>query len=164
MKPIPIMCGCLSWSSTIGNFITNFGMLDLQVQDFLETLISPEEFLKMKDRPFYDRVERIKQCLGETDCGVMTKAKFEQFFARLDPLRETRNHIAHGVLRIGLAAGQETYVHTLSLPKELDGPEPRHLAFSELQAELKSLNELIEEFQRLAGLQTAGGARTLARL
>ena len=59
MNPVPIMCGCLSWSSTIGNFITSFGILDMHIQDFLEALLPPEEFLKLKERPFYDRVERI---------------------------------------------------------------------------------------------------------
>ena len=47
------------WSSAIGNFIINFGLLDLHVQDFLESLLSAEEFLKVKERPFYERVEII---------------------------------------------------------------------------------------------------------
>jgi hypothetical protein len=140
----------MSWSSTIGNFITNFGMLDLHTQDFLETLLSPEEFLKMKERPFFDRVECIKQRLGETDCVVTKKTEFEDFFNRLDHLRETRNHIAHGILRIGPAADQKTFIQTLSLPRELDGTAARHLQFSELLAELKKLNGLIEEFESLA--------------
>lgn len=139
-------------------------MLDLHVQDFLEALLSPEQFLKMKERPFYDRVERIKQRLGEADCVVVHKTEFEQFFRRLDPLRETRNHIAHGILRIGLAADQRTFVQTLSLPKELDGAEARHLEFAELLAELKTLNHLIEEFQRLTGLQNTGCATIAANL
>lgn len=153
------MCDCLSWSSAIGIFITNFGMLDLHVQDFLESLLPPAEFLKVKDDPFYDRVELIKQRLGEADCTVMNKAEFAQFFHRLDPIRQTRNHFAHGILRFGLAPDQKSYILTLSIPRDLDDSNPsgaRHLEFAELQAELKTLNELIEEFERLAGFKTAG--------
>lgn len=156
MNPVPIMCGCLSWSSTIGNFITNFGMLDLHVQDFLESLLPPAEFSKVKERPFHERVELIKRRLSEADCAMMNKAEFAQFFHRLDPLRETRNHIAHGVLRIVLAPDQRSFTNTLSIPRDLDDSNPpgaRHLQFAELQAELKTLNELIEEFQRLAGFK-----------
>ena len=148
---VSIMPARLDWPSVIGNFITNFGMLDLLVQDFMETLLSPEEFLKMKERPFFDRAERVKQRLAQDDCAVTNKPEFQDFFTRLDPLRETRNHIAHGILRIGLAPDQKTFVQTLSLPKDLDGTEGRRVEFSELLAEVKTLNAFIEEFQRLAG-------------
>ena len=161
MNQVPIMCGCLSWSSTIGNFIPNFGMLDLHVQDFLESLLSAEEFLKFKERPFYERVKIIKQELDKADCMVINKTGFTQFFHRLDPLRVTRNQIAHGILRVGLAADENTLIQTLSLPGGLDGSEEqesRHLIFAELQAELATLNGLIEEFQRLAGFKAAGCA------
>src|SRR5688572_10284076 len=129
MNLVPIICGCSSWSSTIGNFITNFGMLDLHIQDLLEALLSPEEFMKFKERPFYDRVECIKQRLANLDCTLSNKAEFEPFFRRLDPLRETRNHIAHGILRFGPTTDQKTFVQTLSLPRDLDGSQAgaRHL-------------------------------------
>ena len=162
MNPLPFTCGCLSWSSVIGNFITNFGTLDMHVQDFLESLLPEQEFLKIKERPFYDRVERIKQRLKEADCTLLNKAEFGQFFHRLDPLRETRNHIAHSILRFGLAPDQKSHIQTLSIPRDLDGSNPkgaRHLEFAELQSELKTLNEMIEEFERLAGFKTTGTIR-----
>jgi hypothetical protein len=152
MNPVPILCGCWSWSSAIGNFIANFSMLDLFVQDFLEDTLSPEDFLKTKERPFYDRVERIKGQVAQVDYPAEKKAGFERFFLRLDPLRETRNHIAHGVLRIGLAPDQKTPVQTLSLPRDLDdssSPDARHLSFDDLNRESRCLTELIEEFQKL---------------
>jgi hypothetical protein len=152
MKPVPILCGCSSWSSAIGNFIANFGMLDLLVQDFLENTLPPNEFLKIKEWPFYDRVELIKKHVGQSNYPVEKKTGFEQLFRRLDPLRETRNHIAHGILRIGLAPDQKTPVQTLSLPRDLDGsnsPDARHLSFEDLNRESRCLTELIEEFQKL---------------
>jgi hypothetical protein len=154
---VSIMPARLDWPSVIGNFITNFGMLDLLVQDFMETLFSPEEFLKMKDRPFFDRAEPVKQRLAQDDCVVTNKPEFQDFFTRLDPLRETRNHIAHGILRIRLSPDQKTFVQTLSLPKDLDGTEGRRVEFSELLAEVKTLSAFIEEFQRLAEFEGAQG-------
>ena len=159
-RSVPATSAQLDWSSVIGNFITNFGILDLHVQDFLESLLPPEEFSKAKERPFFDRVELTKQRLQAADCRLTKKAEFLQFFHRLDPLRETRNHIAHSILRIGLAADQKTFIQTLSLPRDLDGSEAcqaRHLEFAELQAELKTLTELIEEFQRLTGFKDGEG-------
>jgi len=35
-NPVPILSDRVSWSSTVGNFILNFGMLDLHVQAFEE--------------------------------------------------------------------------------------------------------------------------------
>ncbi len=161
-SPISLIPARLDWASAIGNFITNFGILDMHVQDFLETLLSQAKFAKLKERPFHDRVERIKQRLGESDCTVLNKAKFAQFFHRLDTLRKTRNQIAHSVLRIGLVPGQKSRIQTLTLPKDLAGSEAgrRHLEFAELVSELKTLTDLIEEFQRLAGFKTSGGSFT----
>jgi hypothetical protein len=90
--------------------------------------------------------------MAAADCTLRNKAEFGRFFHRLGPLRETRNHIAHGILRIGLAPDQKSYILTLSLPKAVDDSnttEARHLEFAELQSELKTLNELIEEFRQL---------------
>ena len=95
-------------------------MLDLHIQDFLESLLSPGEFLKFKERPFHDRVERIKQRLEE---ALPNKAEFGQFFHRLGPLREIRNQIAHGILHLAQTSGQTTFVQTLSFPRDLDGSE-----------------------------------------
>jgi hypothetical protein len=53
-----------------------------------------------------------------------------QFFDRVEPTGQLRNHIAHGLLRIGLAEDRKTPVLTLSLPRDLDGsnsPDAQHL-------------------------------------
>jgi len=50
MNPVPILCGCSSWSSAIENFIANFCTLDLFVHDFLEDTLSPEDFVRIKER------------------------------------------------------------------------------------------------------------------
>ena len=77
-----------------------------------------------------------------------------QFFARLEPVRELRNHIAHGLLRITLAEDQKTPVLTLSLPKDLDGsnpPDAQHLTHQELLTASTALTDLIADFKHLFG-------------
>jgi hypothetical protein len=152
---IPVIPDRLCWSSAIGLFIINFGMMDLLVLDFLESTLSPEEFLRVKERPFYDRVELIKQRVSQADCSAETRERFEKFFRRLDPIRELRNHIAHGILRIELAQDQKPRILTLSLPKNLDGtnaPNALHLKFEELTKALGELTALTEELQNLPWL------------
>ncbi len=151
---IPIMSDHLSWSSAVGLLIINFSTLDLLVQDFLEDTLSSEEFEKFKERPFYERVERIKEYVGQADYSSEERQPFGEFFRRLDPVRDLRNHIAHGLLRIGLAQDQKTWVLTLSLPRDLDGsnsPDALHLEFEELTNALSELTALIEEFKKLTG-------------
>jgi hypothetical protein len=71
-----------------------------------------------------------------------------------DPVRELRNHIAHGYTLFRLAKDGKTPAMTLSLPKDVDATyasETRHLEFRELTNALSELTELIEEFKKLSG-------------
>jgi hypothetical protein len=103
----PILPDRLCWPSNIGLFIVNFGTLDLHVQDFLENSLPPEEFAKFKDRHFWDRVARIQGYVRQADYAPEKKQAMEPFFVRLEPIRELRNHIAHGRLRLTLAEDQK---------------------------------------------------------
>ena len=96
--------------------------------------------------------------MAQADYCPEKKNRFEEFFRRLDPLRKLRNHIAHGIMRTAIAPDQKTFVQTLSVPRDLDdsdSPDARHMGFDELLATLSTLNELIEDFQRLAGFKVA---------
>src|SRR6478736_1934242 len=95
---IPVLPDRQSWSSLIGLFIINFGMIDYLVFDFLETQLSSEQFAKVKDEPFKDRIIRIKRYVLQSNCSVGTRERFDKFFGRLDPMRDLRNHIAHSHL------------------------------------------------------------------
>ena len=142
------------WHSAIGRYIANFGYLDLLVQDFLQSILSPAEFAKFRDRHFKDRVQRIKEHVPNAGYPPEKIWAIEQFFARLDPARDLRNHIAHGLLRMGKAEDQKTMVLTLSLPRHLDGcdsEEARHLTYDELLIASTPLTDLIEEFESLFG-------------
>lgn len=150
----PIMPDQLTWASTIGLFMLNFGTLDLQVQDYLENHLPREEFTKWKDRHFADRVERIRKLTQQSDFPAAKREQFERWAARLDPIREIRNHIAHGLLRLSLAKDKKTWELTVSLPRDLNGkgsPTARHLAFEELLDASETLTDLTEEFQAWDG-------------
>jgi hypothetical protein len=141
------------WSSAIGRYILNFGMLDLLLQDFLQSILPPEEFSRLRDGHFQDRVKRLKDHLTKVDQPPKKKA-LAQFFERLEPARQLRNHIAHGLLRIGLAGDKKTWTHTLSLPKDLDGAgarQARHLTYQGLLKAGTELTQLIEDFKSLSG-------------
>ena len=142
------------WSSAIGRYIINFGMLDLLVQDFLESILPSGEFTRLRDGHFQDRIKRLKDHVTRAHHPPKKEKALAQFFERLEPARQLRNHIAHGLLRMGLAGDQKTWTHTLSLPKDLDGsgaPQARHLTYQELLKAGTDLTQLIEDFKSLFG-------------
>lgn len=152
------------WSSAIGLFIINFGTLDLLAQDFLQSILPPDEFTRFRDRCFHDRITRLKEHVAAADYPAAKKQAMAQFFARLEPVRDLRNHIAHGLLRIGLAEDQKTWVLTLSLPRDLDGsgcPQARHLTCQKLLITGTELTDLIEEFKR--AFDNGPGNRSVAK-
>lgn len=152
---IRIMTEHLSWASSIGLFIINYGVLDWHLLNFLESKIPPTEFAKFKEKHFQDRVSRVKSFIEESShYSEEQKAAFGKFFVRVDLIRTLRNHIAHGHLLIRLTEDGEHLMLTLSLPKDLDAsyePQTRHLEFQELANALNELAALIEEFKTLAG-------------
>jgi len=144
----------LDWASAIGLFIINFGQLDLDVQNFLETNLSPEEFARFKDRHFRDRVERIREHVHQPGFPVEKRDEFEKLVLRLEPIREIRNHIAHGLMHMALAEDLKTWTLTLSLPRDMDGsnsPEARHLTFAELLKVSTDLTNLTDDFKKWDG-------------
>ncbi|HWQ91038.1 MAG TPA: hypothetical protein VN673_05150 [Clostridia bacterium] len=152
---VPVLSNNADWSSTIGNFVINFGMLDLHVQDFLESLLPPNQFSSAKELLLHKRVELIREILGKSNFPPEKTAAWMHWYQRLDELRRLRNHITHSVLRLGIAT-DGAIAHTLSLPRELDdydSGEAKHMTFDQLQEALKTLNALIEEFQSLAGFK-----------
>ena len=156
--PVPIIGSePLNWSSAIGLFIINYGVLDWHVFVFLESRLSPQEFGATKKLHLQDRIARVKELVGGDGCSGETRQAFEMFFRRLDPIRELRNHIAHGHLLTRLSEDGTSLILTLSLPKNLDAvdnPETRHLSFGELTKALSTLTDLIEEFGRLSGFRS----------
>jgi hypothetical protein len=145
----------LDWPSVIGNFMLNFGVLDLHVLDSLESRLTPETFAMVRGWHLRDRLDLLKQHLPRDSHSKLTRERFERFFERLEPIRELRNHIAHGTMRLGLTADSNTWEVTLSLPRDLDAsnsPEARHVTFEELDQARNELGQLIEEFEELDGM------------
>ena len=149
----PLMPARLDWPSAVGNFLLNFGTLDMGVLDFLKSILPPEEFAKVRDWHLRDRIKVIMKHLQSGRYSRAQMEAFERFLNRLEPIRELRNHIAHGTMRLGLTADQNTWEVTLSLPRDIDGtysPDARHLSFDELTKALSELTGLIEEFNELS--------------
>ena len=76
----------------------------------------------------------------------------------LEPIRDLRNHLAHSHLYIRLEPVTPKPIVTAFQAKDVDTgwmPDSKHVEFAELLAGLKTLNELIELFQQLAGFNEA---------
>jgi hypothetical protein len=152
-KTAPLTPARLDWPSAVGNFLLNFGALDMGILDFLESSLRPEEFAKVRDWHLRDRIKVMMKHLQTGGYSRTQREAFERFFTRLEPIRELRNHLAHGTMRLGLTADQKTWEVTLSLPRDIDGtysPDARHLSFEELTKALTELTGLIEEFDKLS--------------
>jgi hypothetical protein len=150
---IPVVPARLDWPSAIGNFILNYGVLDWHVLVFLEARIPSDEFAKIKGKHFQDRIALVKSLAASDQHSDEQRQAFGKFFTRLDPIRELRNHIAHGHLLSRWQEDTKTWQILLALPKDLDvlnAPETRLLEFGELTKALAELPELIEEFKKLS--------------
>jgi len=149
----PIFAGeRLDWSSTIGLFVINFGMLDYLFFDYLEPRLSAQQFVKAKGGHFHDRMVMVKQLLGASSHSKAQKKRFREFFKSLDRVRDLRNHIAHGHLLLSPEKDGKTLSLTMSLPKNLDvvhEPTSRKLGLDELISIFGELTKLIEEFRQL---------------
>ena len=159
MNPVPIVSARLDWPSAVGNFLLNYGTLDFLVFCFLKDHLPPEEFAKVKDWHFKDRLGRIAQHLQEAKCPAEQQNEFAQLFRRLEPIRELRNHIAHGHMYFRIDEETRQPTVTVFRAKDLDTgwtPDAKHVEFPELLAALKTLTELIESFQSLAGFKPSG--------
>jgi hypothetical protein len=146
-----IMPDRVSMASTIGLFILNFSTLDLLVQDYLEDNLPAREFVRFKDRHFQERIERIRNHIQQPEFDPKKRDEFERLSSRLESIRQLRNHIAHGLLRLSLIEGPEKWGITISLPRDLDDsntPDARHLTLEELLIVSKDLTNLIEDFKR----------------
>ncbi|MFO1514978.1 MAG: hypothetical protein U1F83_19065 [Verrucomicrobiota bacterium] len=120
----------------------------------MENSLPAEEFARFKDRHFQDRIERIQKHVQQPGFSAAKREQFEQWAARLGPIREIRNHIAHGLLRLSLAEDEKTLALTISLPSDIDGsnsPEARHMTFEELLKASTELINLTESFTAWEG-------------
>ena len=161
MSSVPIISDRLDWSSAIGLFLINYGTLDHFVFVFLKDHLATEEFANVKEWHFKDRVARIAQHLEDSKYPAEQQTAFARLRKRLEPVRELRNHIKHGHMYVRLDAQTQKPTVTVFKAKDLDtglSPDSKHVEFPELQAALGTLDELIEEFQRIAGFKTAGCA------
>jgi hypothetical protein len=156
MNNVPLLPARLDWPSAIGDFLLKFGTLDYLVFVFLKNTLETAEFVKYKKRHFKDRTLRLAQHFKEMGSPTESQEEFSKLLARLDPVRDLRNHIAHGYMLARLDIETDTLLISVSLPKDIDQEyleETRHVTFDELRANLNELTELIEAFKGIAGFK-----------
>lgn len=158
MSYVSIMPARLDWPCAIGHFLLNYGTLDYFVFVFLKDHLSPDEFANVNGWHFKDRVARIAQHLKDEKYPADQQTAFTRLLERLEPIRQLRNHIAHGHMYVRLDPETQKPTVTVFTAKDVDTgllPDSKHVEFAELQSALTALPGLIEEFQHLAGFTTA---------
>jgi hypothetical protein len=94
--------------------------------------------------------------LKDEGSSPVEQNSFEALIKRVEPMRELRNHIAHGHMNVRFDPGTGKANVTLLKAKDVDGgwmPATRHLDFEELQSALATMAQLNQEFERLAGFK-----------
>jgi hypothetical protein len=161
MNSIPILPERLDWSSAIGLFLINFGTLDYLVFVFLKDHLPPDEFAKVNEWHLKDRVDRIAKLLQEEKFTAEQQAAFARLCENLKPIRNLRNHIAHGHMYFRLDLETQNPTVTVLKAKDLDTGfllDTKHVEFAELVEALTTLDGLVKEFQHLVGFRPSGCA------
>lgn len=147
----------LDWPSAIGNFLLSFGTLEYFVFVFLTDHLPEEEFGKVKDWHLKDRLTRMAAFLKESHRPPADQTAFANLVARVEPMRELRNHVAHAQMHLRIDPETGEAAVTLVKAKEADDSslaQTRKLGFEELEHALTTMSGLNREFERLAGFKT----------
>src|SRR6185503_3304009 len=100
---------------------------------------------------------RIAKHLKDENYPAEKQSEFAGWVERLNAIRELRNHIAHSHFYIRPNEDPEKAIVSLFRSQDLDTgllPESRHVEFPELLAAVGTLTGLLEEFKRMAGIET----------
>ncbi|HEX7858993.1 MAG TPA: hypothetical protein VF773_01560 [Verrucomicrobiae bacterium] len=110
----------LDWPSAIGNFLLNFGSLEWLVSVYLKDRLPAGEFERLRDWHFRDRLTRVAQEFANRSYPAEQQAAFRELVERIESIRELRNHIAHGHMRLGVDSATNLRVVTLSKARDID--------------------------------------------
>jgi hypothetical protein len=154
MASAPVFSSQPSWASALGTFLLQFGILDYLTHVHLKNNLECAKFSKIAERHFKDRLSAVAEHIGHSGSAEMKEA-FESLLPRIEPIRNLRNHIAHGYI---LIQENETgsFELSISLPKDLDQEDAvaaKHVTFDDLQANLKELTSVIETFKKIVGFR-----------
>ena len=155
MSSTPIWSDHSDWPSAIGNFILYYGILDYLVFVFLKDHLSEKDFGSVEELHFHDRVQKVAQLVKE-GYPAEQQITVARLVERLNPVRDLRNHIAHGHLYLRFDAETKKPIVSLLRAKDLDAgalPGTKHLEFEELLGASATLKDLIEELERMCGFK-----------
>lgn len=148
----------LDWPSVIGNLLLNFGTLDYMVFVYLKDHLPTEEYLKVREWHLKDRFTRIADHLMEAEASEDEQSRFGDLVKRLDPIREIRNHLAHG--HMFTTIDEKTYQPTVTIMKARDldmhdSPDCDQVHFKDILAAMNELGKIIKELDPIAGFSTS---------
>lgn len=132
----------------VGQLLLNFGQLDHLVFCVLQRVLPEKDYQDTKRWHLTDRVDRMIERLTVEDASL--KPHVDQWRADFLPVRDLRNHLAHGYLM--LACGPPVTLN-IRQARDWDGEEVTAIGSDELQRCFAKLDELILQLQPWAGYQ-----------
>ena len=135
----------------VGQLLLNFGQLDYLVFCVLQRVLPEKDYQDTKRCHLTDRVNQMIERLTAADAS--RKPHLEQWHAAFLPVRDLRNHLAHGYLQLVLNHDPKLISLRIRQARDWDGEEVTEVGFDELQQCFEKLSALIEQLQPLAGFQ-----------
>lgn len=145
----------------IGSYLLSFGSLEYFVFVYLKDHLAEIEFEKVKEwhlkfeGPTRTHPSSINSWrMADEHRPQLERDRFAALVERVTPLRELRNHIAHGQLHVRIHPETGSPIVTLLRAKEVDvvgKVETRELEFAELERALTEIAKVNREFERFAG-------------
>ena len=143
----------IDWPSFIGNFILNYGALDLALTDVLKRRLPEECWNALTKKSFHERVLRLGKLAGEQPEMIAQKQQWDSLIHSLKPLRDFRNLLAHSTLVHTLSEDGRTVTQTLSFTDDVSASkdERQRVTFEELLSQAAVLADIIGELLSLDG-------------
>lgn len=154
----PVLPQRLDWSSIIGVFILNFGKLELALSDILMSRTKLESRNGVLKKTFHEKIRCLEKLAGQHPSMEQKREKWEALIARMDAIRDLRNHLAHGTLVHTIAEDLKSVSQSFCLIHDVCAcvQEAVKVTFEELYLQNQLLADVVGE---LAALDSeCGGA------
>ncbi len=147
----PVLPQRLDWSSMIGLFILNFGQLELALSDIIKLRAKPESRKGVLKKSFHDKIQCLKDLAEQHPLMVKKQKEWEALVARMDAIRDLRNHLAHGTLVHTVAEDLKSVSQRFCLIQDVcaEVQDADRVTFEELHRQNQLLADVLGEMLKL---------------
>lgn len=147
----PVLPQRLDWSSVMGLFILNFGTLELALSDILKLRSRPESKNAVIKKSFHEKIQCLQDLAGRHPAMVEKRDQWKALIARMDAIRDLRNHLSHSTLLHSVAEDLKTVIQVLCLTQDVSTNVSGmlRLTFDELFDQNQRLADVVDELMAL---------------